>query len=270
MSELLRALFGRRWWWVTLLVVAIMLGLARLGIWQLDRLAQRRAANAELMAALAAPPIALNDELAAYAALAPADVPEDLANRDVSLVGQYDFEQQRVVKLQTLDGRPGVHLLTPLVLAGVAGDGPQAVLVDRGWIPDAEYEAGQRFDAATGAQSVAGYVALTETIRRRTADAVVATSPNDEVFRVDVAALQEEMPYRLAPFYVKAAPVAGDDALPAEIAKEIDLSEGPHLGYAIQWFIFSLGLGTGYVLYVNKSLRQQAAAGHAPQPPAAA
>ena len=87
---------------------------------------------------------------------------------------------------------------------------------------------------------------------------------------MDVAALQEEMPYRLAPFYVKAAPVAGDDALPAEIAKEIDLSEGPHLGYAIQWFIFSLGLGTGYVLYVNKSLRQQAAAGHAPQPPAAA
>ena len=240
MSEVLRALVGRRWWWVTLLVLALMLLLARLGIWQLDRLAQRRAANAQLLAALAAPPIALNDELAAYATMAPADVPEDLANRDVTLVGQYDFAQQRVVKLQPLDGRPGVHLLTPLVLDGVAVDGPQAVLVDRGWIPDAEYEAGQRFDTATGPQTVTGYFALTETIRRRTAEAVVPTSPNDEVFRVDIAALQDEMPYPLAPFYVKVAPVAGDEALPVEIAKEIDLSEGPHLGYAIQWFIFSL------------------------------
>jgi len=76
------------------------------------------------------------------------------------------------------------------------------------------------------------------------------------------------MPYPLAPFYVKAAPT-GDNALPVEIAKEIDLSEGPHLGYAIQWFIFSLGLGAGYVLFVNRSLRQDAAAA-VPRPPAAA
>jgi len=262
--SLVRALFSRRWWWVTLVVVALMLVLARLGIWQLDRLAQRRAANAQLMAALAAPPIPLNEVWADYATLAPAGVPEDLANRDVTLTGTFDFDHQRVVKLQTLNDQPGVHLVTPLVLDR---DGsPVAVLVDRGWIPDAEYEAGQRFDTAAGRQTITGYIALTETIRRRTADAVVPTSPNDEVFRVDIAALAQEMPYPLAPFYVKVAP-AGDNALPEEIAKEIDLSEGPHLGYAIQWFIFSLGLGAGYVLYVNRSLQQAAAT---PHPPAAA
>ena len=261
--QIVRALFSRRWWWVTLVVLALMGVLARLGVWQLDRLAQRRAANAQLTAALAAPPIPLNEAWADYATLAPAEVPEDLANRDVTLTGVYDFDHQLVVKLQTLDGQPGVHLVTPLVL-----DNGAAVLVDRGWIPDAEYAAGQRFDSAAGPQTVAGYVALTETIRRRTAEAVVPTSPNDEVFRVDIAALQEEMPYALAPFYVKAAPT-GDSALPAEIAKEIDLSEGPHLGYAIQWFIFSLGLGAGYVLFVNRSLRQEEATA-APRPPAAA
>ncbi len=264
--SLIRALFSRRWWWVTLVVLALMLVLARLGIWQLDRLAERRAANAQLMAALAAPPISLNEAWANYAAFAPADVPEDLANRDVTLMGAYDFDHQLVVKLQPLDNRPGVHLLTPFVLED--GGQPTAVLVDRGWIPDAEYEAGQRFDDATGRQTIAGYVALTETIRRRTADAVVPTSPNDEVFRVDISALQKEMPYQLAPFYVKVAPT-GDNALPEEIAKEIDLSEGPHLGYAVQWFIFSLGLGAGYVLYVYRSLRQETAA-PAPRPPAAA
>jgi surfeit locus 1 family protein len=55
-----------------------------------------------------------------------------------------------------------------------------------------------------------------------------------------------------------AAPVPGDETLPVEIAKEIDLSDGPHLSYAMQWFIFSLGLGAGCVLYVNRSLRRPA------------
>jgi cytochrome oxidase assembly protein ShyY1 len=63
MAELLRALVGRRWRWVTLAVLALMLVLARLGIWQLDRLAERRAANAQLAAALSAAPIDLNTAL---------------------------------------------------------------------------------------------------------------------------------------------------------------------------------------------------------------
>ena len=42
------------------------------------------------------------------------------------------------------------------------------------------------------------------------------------------------------------------------MAKEIDLSEGPHLSYAMQWFIFSLGLGIGYVVFVRRSLLNSA------------
>jgi surfeit locus 1 family protein len=269
--ELIRALFGRRWWWVTLLVLALMAVLARLGFWQLDRLAQRRAANAQLTAALAAPPIDLNAAWADYAGLAPADVPADLADRDVALRGEYDFAQQRVLVLQNYEGRPGVHVITPLVLSGV-GEEPVAVLVDRGWIPDAERGAGRDFATANGEQTVVGYVALTETLRRGAAAGSAA--PTDEIFRVDIAALQEALPYRLAPFYVMAAPPASatavDDALPVEIPKEIDLSEGPHLGYAVQWFIFSLGLGAGYVIYVNHSLRKDAAKQPAASPSARA
>ena len=257
MAELLRALVGRRWRWVTLAVLALMLVLARLGLWQLDRLAERRAANVQLSAALSAAPIDLNAALDAYAALAPNDVPDDLANRDVKVAGEYDFTQQRVIVLQNWNGQPGVHLLTPLVLAG-DDNAPRAVLIDRGWIPEAEREAGHTFAIAGGSQTVVGYAALTETLRRRTAESVAPATPNDELFRVDIAALQEELPYRLVPFYLMAAPVPGDETLPVEIAKEIDLSDGPHLSYAMQWFIFSLGLGAGYVLYVNRSLRRQA------------
>ncbi len=253
MAELARALVGRRWRWVTLAVVVIMLVLARLGIWQLDRLAERRAANAQLMAALASSYIFVNDDLTDLAGQSPAGVSPDLANRDVFLEGEYDFDAQRILVLQNNDnGQPGVHLITPLVL-----DSGAAVLVDRGWIPDAEREAGHLFTEATGPQTVSGYIALTETLRRRAANTEAVTTPSDEIFRVDVAALADELPYPLVPYYVKLSPTEEPDTtLPLEVAKEIDFSEGPHLGYAIQWFIFSLGLGAGYVLYVNHSLRR--------------
>jgi surfeit locus 1 family protein len=248
-GELGRALVGRRWWWTTLLVVALMILLARLGVWQLDRLAQRRAANAQLMAALESPPIDLNREIAAYAAVAPGEAPPDLADRDVTARGAFDFDHGFILKLQSWQGQSGVHLITPFVLEG----SDVAVLVDRGWIPDAEYAAGHTYEDGA-ADTVAGFIALTETIRRRTAEAVVPVSPADEIFRVDVAALAEELPYDVAPFYVKAGGPADTMRLPIPAEKEIDLSEGPHLSYAIQWFIFSLGLGIGYVIFVNRSL----------------
>lgn len=266
MAALLRALAGRRWRWVTLAVLALMLLLARLGIWQLDRLAERRAANAQLAAALAASYIFGNDDLTALAGQPPAEVSPDLANRDVFLEGEYDYVEQRILLLQNHQGQPGVHLITPLVL-----DSGAAVLVDRGWIPDAEYEAGHLFTEATGPQTASGYIALTETLRRRTAESVAPATPNDEIFRVDVAALAEELPYPLAPYYVKLSPTGEvDRTLPVAIAKEIDLSEGPHLGYAMQWFIFSLGLGAGYVLYVYRSLRRETTAEPVAPPPASA
>ena len=251
MTDVARALVSRRWWWVTLIVAAMMIGLARLGIWQLDRLAERRQANAQLLAALESAPIDLNATIAEYTTVAPGDAGSDLANRDVTMTGAYDFANQRILKLQNWEGRAGVHLITPFILDG----SNVAVLVDRGWIPDAEYEAGNLFTAAEGRQTVTGYVALTETISRRTAEAAVPASPGDELFRVDIAAIGEELPHRLAPFYIKEEPPAGGSAeLPIRIAKEVDLSEGPHLSYAMQWFIFSLGLGIGYVVFVRRSL----------------
>ena len=78
-GEVARALVSRRWLWVTLTVLAMMALLARLGIWQLDRLEQRRAANAQLLEAIESAPIDLNAEFRSYADLTPATVPAVLA-----------------------------------------------------------------------------------------------------------------------------------------------------------------------------------------------
>ena len=78
--------------------------------------------------------------------------------------------------------------------------------------------------------------------------------PGTELFRVDIATLSDFVPYPLAPFYLKLIP--GDGAsLPIPVLKEVDLSQGPHLDYALQWFVFSIGLGIAYAAYVYRSLR---------------
>jgi surfeit locus 1 family protein len=243
-GRLLAALLSRQWWWVTLLVVAAMMVLARLGIWQLDRLQQRRTANAVLSATLAASPLDL-----AGATLA-ADS-STLKNRQAMATGAYDLDQQVILIVQNWQGRAGVHLITPLILV----DGETAVLVDRGWIPEADNNpAGHAKYDVLGPVTIDGFVALSQALSGGTEGK--AKVPQKEWYRVDVAAIEQQMPYELLPFYVLQA-AEDNSQLPFRNDPEFDLSEGSHLGYAFQWFIFSLGLGIGYVLYVRKNMKEK-------------
>src|SRR4026208_1159935 len=118
---LLRRMFSVRWWLATLLVFAGTLVLGRLGIWQLDRLEQRRAFNAQVQSARSQSALDLN-----------AEQPENISTmewRSVQFVGEYDFANQVAIRNQYQSDQYGYHLLTPLL------SGETAVLVDRGWIP---------------------------------------------------------------------------------------------------------------------------------------
>jgi surfeit locus 1 family protein len=69
---------------------------------------------------------------------------------------------------------------------------------------------------------------------------------------VDVAAIEAQLPYALLPIYLQQVPPTdGNDSLPFQGELEPDLSDGPHLSYAIQWFIFAAILGVGYVYFVD-------------------
>lgn len=240
----LKALFSRRWWWATLVVLAGMVLLARLGIWQLDRLEQRRAYNAELAQALAAPPLELTGAL-------PAEDLSALKDREVIIRGRFDYGQQMALKVQNWQGQAGVHLITPLLIDG----SDSAVLVDRGWIPiaDATPERWSQYDQP-GPITVAGFIALSQPPPRLAAASAQPGGPQREWFRVDIDAIRPQLPYDLLPFYVVQTPPAeGNVALPYRAERVVDLSEGPHLGYAIQWFTFSLMLGVIYVVFIHKN-----------------
>jgi surfeit locus 1 family protein len=56
--------------------------------------------------------------------------------------------------------------------------------------------------------------------------------------RLDLAALRDRLPYPLLPVLVRQTPDSGLPPLPRRLPAP-ELSEGPHLNYAIQWFAFA-------------------------------
>lgn len=261
-SRLLRmlpvtAFFNRQWWLSTILVMAAIVVMVRLGFWQLDRLDQRRARNAEVTRQLALPPLLLND-MEEF----PADLTR-LKNRLAETAGEYDFSRQVALKHQNRMGSPGIHLITPLVF----NNGTAAVLVDRGWIPQAQASPDQwaQFDEPAQA-TVTGFIVLSEIPAQHVAGAVQPAqgfnssevTPQSEWYRVDIAAIQAQLPYHLLPIYIRQSPPNGNTAeYPYRSEPNIQLSDGPHLGYAIQWYIFALILGIGYVRYVRKQVNKE-------------
>jgi surfeit locus 1 family protein len=196
----------------------------RLGVWQLDRLAQRRARNAEIAARLALPPLDLAGGTGSTG------IPADSARgRRVSAQGVYDFPRERVWPGRSFDGTPGVALVTPLRLSGGA-----AVLVDRGWVPSPD---AYHVDRSAYRESDTAHV---EGL------AVVAPRGRGDV---DPARLRDSLPYRLLPFIVQQTGTSAPRGLPRRWPPPA-VDDGPHLSYAIQWFSFALiiVLGTGALL----------------------
>jgi surfeit locus 1 family protein len=239
LSRLPLLLLNRQWWWTTLVAIAGVVVLVRLGIWQLDRLDQRRAANAELLQQLSAAPIQITGDFS------PED-PSTYKDRKATATGRLDYANQLLLTQQSWEGNPGSHLVTPLIIDG----SDRAILVDRGWIPAAAARSGalSQFDGLEE-QTVAGTIMLSQTLSR--GRQTIVDGPQQEWYRVDIGSIQEQMPYPLLPVYLQQNPAEGDQELPYRQAVEIDLSEGPHLGYAIQWFIFATLLAVGYTYYVR-------------------
>ena len=233
---------SRRWRLLTLLVAAAVIGMGSLGVWQARRLGERRALNADIQARLAAPVV----ELTA------ADVdPAALDYRHVRVTGTYDPSTEIILRNQARQDAPGVHLLTPLRLAG----SNQAVLVDRGWIP---YDApASQYPAPSGVVAIAGIARAGQTRQGWLSPldpTLTAAMPRlQSWYRVDITRIQEQTPYPLLPVFVQQTGGFASGALPAADV-DIELSDGPHLSYAIQWFAFAATLLIGYAVLVQKAV----------------
>ena len=225
---------------ITVLVVAACV---RLGFWQLDRYQARGEFNAQVRAALAADPVDVAQ--AVPTETAPAEVPRADEWRTVSVTGRYDPDHQVVLRMRPVQGQSGVHVLTPLV----PSEGP-AVLVDRGFLPATGPAAGPVVPAPpSGTVTVEGRLRLSEDGRGTGLD---PDADPPSVRFIDLEPLAAEAGLPLAPVWVEATreqPSAADDLVPVP---EPQLSSGPSLIYAVQWFLFAaIALG-GFVLLARR------------------
>lgn len=241
----LRAIFSWKWLPATLLMIAGMVLLVRLGFWQLDRLEQKRASNAMMAERWRAEPFDLN------AQSLPADLGE-LEYRRVLAEGTFDYDRQILISNQVLQGGAGGFMLvTPLVL-----DAERAVLVARGWIPADMAEADQLAQLSEPADApLLGLARQSQGVRGGAPSTPVATA-QAQWYRIDIPAIQGQMPYQLEPGFLEMLPVEGRASNTFPIRSEpLALDTGNHLSYAIQWFTFAAVLGFGYIMLVRQRTR---------------
>jgi surfeit locus 1 family protein len=243
-------LFGRKWIFTTLLVIAAMGVMVRLGYWQLDRLEKRRAFNARVQAQIDQPPLELTPQ-----SLTP-DLEGRMAGmeyRQVAVTGEYDFEAEVVLRNQAWNDQIGVNLITPLHIEG----SDQSVLINRGWIPFEDFTSGNMAKYAENGQvEVRGVIrasqARPEIGWRKDVLPRPGEAPLEAWNMVNVEGIASQTPYSLLPVYIQQAPDPEWTGLPYRSLPALELTEGPHLGYAIQWFIFAAILGIGYPIYVRR------------------
>jgi surfeit locus 1 family protein len=236
-TESARGSTGRRLVWLvpTLLLSALFV---RLGFWQLDRLEQKRDLNAAIVRAERESPRPIEHVREPY--------------RRVRATGTYHTDDEVVVYGRSLNGRPGNHLLTPLMLE----DG-RAVLVDRGWIPSGNDE-----PPVPAAAPPSGQVVATGILFPAEADTggagITGTGKVAVVTKIDVSGIATRLPYGVVPgVYLRMQAQRPPDAgpLPRTLPPP-EITEGPHLSYAIQWFSFAAGALAAYI-YLNFFYRRR-------------
>ena len=240
---ILLKMLSRKWWFTTLLVLLGTALCVRLGIWQFDRLDGRRAFNEQVITMRAMDALDLNS--------AKFDSITEMEWRSVTVQGEYDFGNQIALRNQYHRDQYGYHLLTPLLF------NRKAVFVDRGWIPadgNSTPEDWRKYDES-GAVNITGQIRLGQGKPSfgGVADALPADgSPLWVWNNADIDVISLQVPYPVLDIYIQPDMDFDDEVPPIPYQPTVELTEGSHFGYALQWFTFATILFVGYPFYLRK------------------
>lgn len=225
-----------RWLGYVAMAVVFAIVCCMLGAWQFQRRAEARAAIDVVEANYDEKPRPVHEVLPTLDGYEPSQ-----QWTPVLLRGQYLEDEELLARNRPLGGQPGFEVLTPLQL----NDGT-VFIVDRGWVP-----VGSRQDTPDAVPAPPeGEVTVVARLRAGEPMLPGRTAPagTNQIATVHL----EEVAERLdLPTYTGAyGLLASEEPAPAEapiatVKPEPD--EGPHLSYALQWYVFALigfiGLG---------------------------
>ncbi|WP_181446952.1 SURF1 family cytochrome oxidase biogenesis protein [Streptomyces sp. NTH33] len=247
-----RFLWTRQWVILTIVAIALIPAMIRLGFWQLHRHEHKVALNEVISASLAAEPVPAESLTAPGATVEHADL-----YRRVTAKGHFDTADEEVVRRRTnTDGDVGYHVLTPFVLE----DG-KVLMVNRGWVPaDASQTAFPKIPAPErGEITVTGRLMPDET----TADSGIKNVkglPDRQVMLINSAQQAERLGKQVLGGYIQLTSPAPGGGSPELLPDPEHSDIGPHLAYAVQWWLFAAGVPVGWVVLLRREARERAQA----------
>ncbi|MEV6052475.1 SURF1 family protein [Streptomyces sp. NPDC052107] len=253
-----RFLLSRQWVILSIVAIALIPTMIRLGFWQQHRYEERTARNNLVSSALHAKPVPV-ERLTSPGHT----VTRTEKYRTVTATGTFDTAREVVVRRRTnSDGEVGFHVLTPLVLT----DG-RVLLVNRGWIP------------ANGAQTAFPEIPAppsgrTTVTGRLMADETTAASgiknvkglPDRQIMLINSTEEAHRLGARVLGGYVEQTaptPKGGPEQISDPGSEDAPLN----YAYMIQWWLFAAGVPVGWWFLVRREIsdREEAAAQTKPE-----
>ena len=241
--------FARRPRWLLshLLVLVLVVAMINLGLWQLRRYDEKSTLNDNIRSRGSLTTESITSLVPVGSSRAST---RDVTWRRARATGSYRVTDELVVSNRTIDGQPGFWVLTPLTQA----DG-SIVPVVRGFIARSEFEARaiSNVPAPTGEVTVEGALQSSPTSGRfgeeRSKDGLVTA-----ISQVDTTRLAQRWGPTVLPVWLRldSGPGAPSAAGPLYPVPPPPLSKGPHLSYAVQWFIFTLIALVGYPVILRR------------------
>ncbi|MFM8553486.1 MAG: SURF1 family protein [Acidimicrobiales bacterium] len=237
---MLRGLLRPRWIGVHMGVALLVALMVNLGLWQLDRLQQKRDFN-ELVTVRSEKPV---QELARVVPDLKAGTAEWLR---VSIVGTYDPARAVRVVNRSQNGTAGYNEVVPLRTEEFGW-----VIVNRGFVP---LSGAVPAPAPTDRVGVVGWLRASQ--KRGTLGSVDSTdTANRDFQRFDIPLMARQFDGDVFPMWLQMFEESPTTitSWPAPVPFP-ELDEGPHQSYAFQWFFFSTVAAAAWVVVVRRKWR---------------
>ena len=236
-----RAIFSRRI--LTAVAFAIVFGAVcfLLGRWQLTRYEEKDVRAIAVEENYQRPPVPLREVLQTTAS----PLADTQVWTHVTVTGRYAAAEQLLVRGRGLSTTQGMEVLVPFRL-----DGGDALLIDRGWVPNGE----QAADLPTVPPAPAGTVTVTGWLKPGESDRGQDLPPG-QLATINLDQAQAQVTGRLYAAYLVLGSESLGDGQPAP-ARPVPLEaptadRGPHFAYALQWWATAL-LGAAFVVYLYR------------------